>query len=99
MIYRIALSERKTKGVLDGAGHLIYSACDNNAHRILYQDEVNEKLALNGFELDPSSINLTNSIIDLIAEDYPNERIRNELAVWRGSTHVFAKMENISAHS
>lgn len=75
MIYKTVLSVQKTKGLLNGAGNLIYLACANDAHCTLHQIERNGKVNLNRFELDPSRINLEIKFIESIAKDHLNERI------------------------
>lgn len=79
MLNRIAQSDQKTKGLLNGAGRLIYLACDNDAQCILQQAEVSESLNLNGSDTEPSRWILINTIIELIAKDNANERIQHEL--------------------
>lgn len=75
----IAQSDLETKGLLNGAGHLIYLACDNGAQCILRQAEVNGRLNLSGRDTDPSIVISTSTIIKPIAKDSANERIQNEL--------------------
>lgn len=48
MIYKIALSDQKTKGALNDAGHQIYLACEKDTQCIHNQVELGRELDLNG---------------------------------------------------
>ena len=79
MLIMFAEVDTKSKAMVNGAGPLVYRACDDYAQQIIQSAETSASINLKGSKNDPTREALVEQIINIIAKDSTTELMRMEV--------------------